>query len=71
MKNENAKPLKALWEMRHLTVEECIKKISETADLKFLLSAMGVWFFVRLLLTIWIVSHVFYFTYRIFNMVLS
>lgn len=71
MKKEDASTLKALWEMRNLSVKECINKISNNSDLKFLLSAVGIWFFVRLLLTIWIVSHVIYFVGRIFNMVLS
>jgi hypothetical protein len=69
MKKDDVGSLKSLWEMRHLSVEDCLKNISTNPDLKFLLGAMGVWFFVRLLLVTWIGAHVIYFVYRIFSMV--
>lgn len=63
--------LKALWDMRHLTVDECLKKLSTHPDLKFLLTAVGGWFLLRWLMGLWIGVHVLYFVFRIFNLVLG
>jgi hypothetical protein len=70
--NQNDKgTLKALWEMRHLTVDECLAKVSTHPDLKFLLTTMGAWFLLKLIMSVWIGAHVIYYVYRIFNLVLG
>ncbi len=68
MKQEEKGTLKTLWEMRQLTIEECLIKISNHPDLKFLLTTAGIWFLLRWIIGIWIGGHVIYFVYRIFNM---
>ena len=53
----------AIWQMRHLTLNECLAKISNDADLKFLLTISGIWFFLRamiILLFLWRFSHTFF-----------
>lgn len=60
-----------LWEMRKLTANEALDKISKNKDLKFLLTTAGIWFLLRLSIGIWIGVHVIYFLYRIFNVVLG
>lgn len=57
--------------MRHLTLKECFAKISAHPDLKFLLTAAGIWFCVKWILGLWIAGHVIYFVIRIFNLVLT
>lgn len=69
MENNKSK-LSDLWEMRNLSVDEVIKKISQNHDLKFLLTAAGIWLMARWLIGLWIAGHVVYFVYRIFTMVL-
>ena len=69
MNQENQNKIKLLWEMRHLTVDECLKKIANTPGLKFLLTSVGLWFLVKCLLRLWVGAHVIYIVYRIFNLV--
>jgi hypothetical protein len=63
--------LKKLWDMRNLSVDEFLQKISIHPDLKFLLTTVGAWFLLRWIIGIWIGAHVIYFIYRIFNLVLG
>jgi len=71
MNQDDKGKLKTLWDMRHLTVDEFVSKISVHPDLKFLLTTVGAWFLLRCVIGIWIGAHVIYFVYRIFNIVLS
>lgn len=63
--------LKALWSFRHFTVKECIEKIQVSKDLQFLLTAGGIWFFVRITLFLIVAVELFRFIDRVFLMVLS
>lgn len=63
--------LSMLWEMRNLTINQAKQKISENADLKFLLTTAGIWFLLQWIIGLWIGVHVIYFVIRIFNLVLS
>jgi hypothetical protein len=63
--------LKTLWDMRHLTVDEFLKKLSANPELKLLLTVVGGWFVLRWVIGLWIGVHVIYFIYRIFNLVLN
>lgn len=71
MNQDDKATFKTLWDMRHLTVDEFLKKISAHPDLKFLLTSVGVWFVLRYVIGLWIGAHVLYFVYRIFNLVLG
>jgi hypothetical protein len=70
MNCNDKRTLKKWWSMRNLSVEECFKKISESPQLKFLLSAAGVWLLFRIFIGLWLGVQVTYFIYRIFNLVL-
>jgi hypothetical protein len=63
--------VKALWEMRHLIVNDCIANIKKHKDLQFLLTVGGVWFFVRLTIFMLVAFQLFSFLGRIFRMVLG
>lgn len=63
--------LKALWNLRHFTVNECIEKIKTSKDLQFLLTIGGVWFFVRITVFILFSIHLFSLLGRIFRLVLG
>jgi hypothetical protein len=63
--------LKILWDLRHLTLKECLEKISTDPDLKFLLTATSIWLLVKWILGLWIAVHVIYFVTRVFNLVLA
>lgn len=72
MKNKDHKKiLKTIWDMRHLTLEEALKKISGSPSLQFLLTSMGAWLLLRWVMAIWISVHVVYLVCRIFKMVLG
>ena len=71
MKQNSKETFKALWEMRQLTVDECLKKISTDSALKFLVTAAGAWFLFRQLIGMWIGAHLLYFIYRVFHLVLA
>lgn len=63
--------LKALWNLRHFTVKECIEKIRASKDLQFLLTIGGIWFFVRITVFFLVAIHLFSFIDRLFSMVLG
>jgi hypothetical protein len=71
MNQKDKGTLKALWGMRHLSVDECLAKITAHPDLQFLLTTVGIWFLLRLVVGVWIGAHVLYFIYRIFHLVLA
>ncbi|RDI41125.1 hypothetical protein AQULUS_24140 (plasmid) [Aquicella lusitana] len=71
MKQEKKGILKTIWEMRHLTVEECLSTISNNSDLKFLVTTVGIWFLLRWFIGIWIGAHLIYFFYRLFILVMA
>lgn len=62
---------KALWDLRHFTVKECIEKIKTSKDLQFLLTIGGIWFFVRLTVLLLVAFHLFSFIDRLFSTVLG
>lgn len=63
--------LKALWSLRHFTVNECIEKIKASYDLQFLLTIGGIWFFVRITVFMLFSIHLFSLLGRIFRLVLG
>lgn len=63
--------LKALWNLRHFTVKECIDKIKASQDLQFLLTVGGIWFFVRITVFLLVAMHLLSFIDRLFSMVLG
>lgn len=63
--------IKALWNLRHLTVNECLEKIKASHDLQFLLTVSGIWFFVRITVFILFSIHFFSLLGRIFRLVLG
>lgn len=63
--------LKILWNLRTYTVNECLMKIRNSNDLKFLLSMAGIWFFVRITVFILFSIHLFSLLGRIFRLVLG
>jgi len=71
MNQKDKGTLKVLWEMRHLSVDEALTKIAAHPDLKFLLTTVGAWFLLRLVVGVWIGAHVIYYLYRIFHLVLD
>lgn len=71
MEHNNKGTLQKIWNMRHLTVDECLNKISGEPDLKFLLTTVGAWFLLRWIIGVWIGAHAIYFVYRMFNLVLG
>lgn len=60
-----------IWEMRRLTVREFLSNITDHPDLGFLLTTAGIWFVLRLVIGIWIATHVIYFVCRVFNLVMD
>lgn len=60
-----------LWEMRHLSVEECIQQVQKNPELKFLLTMGGFWYLTRKLLQLFVTVNVIYFVYHVFSIVLS
>jgi hypothetical protein len=70
--NQSNKPkVRLIWEMRNLSVNELIDKVSKHTDLKYFLTVAGILFLLRWLLVLWIGAHVMYLVYRIFNMVIG
>lgn len=63
--------LKELWEMKNLTVKEFIQKLSAHPDMKFLLTAFGIWWICGFLLTATIGINVVMYVFRIFKLVLG
>jgi hypothetical protein len=63
--------LKRLWNMRHVSLEECLATIKTSPDLQFLLTLGGIWFFVRITLFFIIAIELFSFIGRVFRMVLG
>lgn len=60
-----------LWEMRHLSVEECIQHIKKNPDVKFILTTAGFWYLTRKLLQLFVTANAIYFVYHVFSIVLS
>lgn len=71
MKKISKKNIKDLWGMRHLTIRDFIKKLSAYPDLKFLLTVVGIWWFLGTVITVTIGLNVIYYFYRLFYLVLS
>lgn len=65
------KSLKDLWGMRHLTIKDFINRLSAYPDLKFFLTAVGIWWFARTVITVTIGLNVIYYICRLFNLVLG
>lgn len=60
-----------LWEMRNLSVKDFFEIVSNHPDLKFLLTAAGIWWLIRFALAITIAGNVIYYVIRIFNLILA
>jgi hypothetical protein len=67
----NRDHLKVLWEMRNMTVKDMLVTLSNHPDLKFLLTAAGVWWITKIILFITIFANVIYYADHIFHFVLS
>ena len=65
------KEMSNLWEMRNLSLKEFFENVSNHPDLKFLLTAAGIWWLIRFALVITIAGNVIYYVIRIFNLVLA
>lgn len=63
--------LQRLLELRELTVDELMQKLSERPALKFVLTTAGIWFLFRWAIGLWIGVHVIYLIYHIFDLVLN
>jgi hypothetical protein len=72
MQNKSVKEvLKNLWDLRHLTTSDFLKNITSNPELKFILTGVGLWLFVRWTFSILIAAHLFSFIGRVFSMVLG
>ncbi|MHB1948318.1 MAG: hypothetical protein ACYCQI_09420 [Gammaproteobacteria bacterium] len=71
MKKINRNQLNEMWDMRNLTVKEFFENLSKHPDLKFLLTAAGIWWLTKFALAITIAGNVIYYVIRIFNLVLG
>lgn len=73
MTNEDRKTSSKIgWgDLKALTVDECIERISAHSDLKFILTAAGCWLILRWLVGLWILGHVSYLFYRLIVLVLG
>lgn len=60
--------LRDIWKMRNFTVKEFLDNLSTHPELKFLLTAAGAWWLLRMVLSIVIAANVIYYIYRIFNL---
>jgi len=65
------KQISNLWDMRNLSLKEFFENISKHPDLKFLLTAAGLWWLIKLALAVTIAGNVIYYVIRIFNLVLA
>lgn len=71
MKKINRNHVNEMWKMKNLTVKELFSNLSKHPDLKFLLTAAGIWWLTKLLLFITLAGNVVYYIIRIFNLVLG
>lgn len=71
MNEDKNEVVKDLWEMRHLSVEEFIKNLSNHPDLKFLITTAGVWFVAKMFFCMLLLGNLIYFVYQVFSIVLS
>lgn len=71
MEKNHQSIINQLWEMRHLSVGECIQHIQKNPDLKFLLTIGGFWYVSKKLLQLFVTVNVIYFVYHVFSIVLS
>ena len=71
MKKINRRHVNEIWQMRHLTVKEFFENLSKHPDLKFLLTAAGIWWLTKFTLFMVLAGNVFYYVIKIFNLVLS
>lgn len=71
MKKLKKESLQEIWNMKNMSVKECMLHISSHPDLKFLLTSAGVFWLIRMSLTITILGNVIYYAIRIFNLVLN
>lgn len=62
---------KDLWIMRNMTFKEMLNGISNHPDLKFLITAGGIWWLAKMILFITIFCNVIYYAYHIFHVVLN
>ena len=69
MKKINRENLREIWKMRHLTVEGFLAEISNHPDLKFLLTAVGVWWIMSTVVALTIGANVIYYVCRIFKLI--
>ena len=70
-KDTRTKTLKGLWGLRHVKVKDLITTLEAHPNLKWLLSAVGLGFFVREVIILWAGVNVLYIVYRIFQMALN
>ncbi len=71
MNKMNRKNMKDIWRMRNLTVKDFFENLSKHPDLKFLLTAAGSWWLIKMTLFVVLACNVFYYVIRIFDLVLS
>lgn len=71
MKKVNRDHLKEMWGMKNFTVKEFFQNLAKHPELKFLLTAAGIWWLTKFSLAITIGINVIYYVYRIFNLVVG
>ncbi len=71
MKKMNRKNMKDIWLMRNLTIKDFFENLSKHPDLKFLLTAGGIWWLIKMTLFVVLAGNVFYYVIQIFDLILS